>query len=353
MTEKRRISNIAILVILGLLAVTLFWMFHGFYLNILLGVVFAVALRPIHRMLTTKLWDNKRIAALLTIILTAVLVFVPLMMLGQMLATEAINVGKSASANFTTLDRNLDNLVESINKESSKRLGKNDLVKKEDIVSFVQSKATSFGENLIGFFGNFISIIASLIILFMTIYYTLVEWDSLKTYVHDNSPLTDHATHQLIERALSVIRAAIRGNILMIFIQAIIGGVGLFIFGVKPVILLASLYGICSLVPTIGTGTVWIPSVVFLALSGNPIAALGLTLWNVAVVGTLDNFIMPALVKKGASLHPFLVLIGVFGGISMFGLVGFIVGPTLIALTLVSIELLHDTTSNVFQIEQV
>jgi len=342
--HKFRSSAIAGTAFLLFFVYVLYQMFHGFYVNILLGVVLAIALRPVHTKITKHLFGKKKLAALATILLTVLLILLPLFFLLQSLANQAIRVG--GNTKLEGLDQTLDKAIVQINNIYEEKTGKKDLVKKDDVIKFVQNKATLLGAAILGILTNFFSLIAGSIILMMTIYYALVEWEGMREYINKYSPLSPVATKKLSTRALAVVRAALKGNLVMIFVQAVAGGVGLAIFGVKPALLLGALYGLASLVPTIGTGTVWIPSVAYLVITGNYPAAIGLAIWNMAVVGSLDNFIMPALVKKGARLHPFFILIGVLGGLSLFGLVGFIIGPTIIALTLVSIELLKEGGDN-------
>ncbi len=335
-------SSVISFLLLLLFTFIIYKMFEGFYLNILLVLVLAVALRPLHKDISASLWGSKRWGAAVTIVLTLLLVLLPLFILLQFLAAEAVEVGKNAD--FYTIEKYMDDAINNVNAAIEERTGRPDTLKKEDVTGFIQAKATSFGQTLLGVLSNLFSMIASVVILLMTIYYTLVDWDNLKKYIYRYSPLTDKATRMMSARTLAVIRAAIRGHLVMILVYAIGGWVGFLMFGVPSPVLLGAIYGVASLVPVIGTGVIWIPSVIYLLISGNIFAALGFALWNMAIIGSLDNFIMPAVVRKGASLHPFLILIGVFGGISLFGIVGFFIGPVIIALTLVSVELFKENS---------
>jgi predicted PurR-regulated permease PerM len=341
--QKRIVeSSFISFLLLSIFLFIVFQMIRGFYLNILLGVVLAIFLRPVHLKLTSLLKGRGKLGAIATILLTVILILIPLIFLVQLLANEAISIGRNTK--FDGLEQSLDKVIEQVNYIAKERTGASEFLKRQDVINLIRSKSTLFGQSLLGILGNFFSVIASLIIVFMTIYYTLVDWEKIRDYIYRSSPLSVTSTRKMAIRALAVVRATIRGNMVMICVQAFAGGLGLYMFGIKSPILLGALYGLASLVPTIGTGTVWIPSVAYLVLTGHYFAAIGLALWNMAIVGSLDNFIMPALVRRGASLHPFLILVGVLGGISLFGLVGFIIGPTIIALTLVSIELYKENS---------
>lgn len=336
-------SSVTSFLILILLCFILYNMFKGFYLNILLGLVLAISLRPLHVHLTRFLWQSKSLGAFASIIFTITVILIPLLFLGQLIAYEAIDI--SRTTNLNGMGQSLNRVIDEINVLGLETFGTEEVIKKTDVMNFVQSKASEIGYGLLGRISNLFSVIASSIILLMTVYYALVDWERMRDYIYRFSPLTDNATKRLAYRGLSVVRAAIKGHIVMIFVYAAFGGIGFAIFGLRSPLLLGALYGVGSLVPAIGTGIIWIPCVVYLALTGNYVGALLLALWNMLIVGSLDNVIMPALVKRGARLHPFLILIGVLGGLSMFGLVGFIIGPTLIALTMVTIELFKENSS--------
>lgn len=341
--QKSIISIISALFFLLVFGFIFFNMVYGFYLNILLGLVFAIALRPMHYRISKLFRGRKRVAAIITILIVSFVILIPVAILLNVIANEALKFGnRNVGEDLALLEEKYDKSIDAINEKFEEWFNQKELLKKEDVTEIIKNSARNVGNEVIGYFTNLFSVIASSVILFMTIYYTLVDWDSLRNYIYKYSPLNEVATSRLASRTLSVVRAALKGNIIMIFVQGIAGGVGLWIAGMDYVLLLATLYGLASLVPVIGTGTIWIPSVIFLALSGNIFAAIFLALWNMLLVGSLDNFIMPMLVKKGARLHPFFVLIGVLGGISVFGLVGFIIGPTIIALLFVSIEMLKE-----------
>jgi len=91
---------------------------------------------------------------------------------------------------------------------------------------------------------------------------------------------------------------------------------------------------VLSVIPVLGSGIVWAPAAVILASTGRPAAGIGLAVWGLLVVGTIDNFLRPRLVGRDTKMHDLLVLLSTFGGLAMFGLVGFIVGPIVAALFL-------------------
>lgn len=102
-----------------------------------------------------------------------------------------------------------------------------------------------------------------------------------------------------------------------------------------------------ALIPSVGTSIIFVPAVLYLIFQGNIVFAVGLTIWGMLAVGLIDNLLGPYLMSRGNTLHPFLVLLSVLGGISLFGPIGFIIGPVVVSLLMVLLELytLHISSS--------
>ena len=118
-----------------------------------------------------------------------------------------------------------------------------------------------------------------------------------------------------------------------------IATIGFYIFGVPEPLLWGAFTVVAALVPTVGTSISLIPAVVYLAVTGNSGAAIGLTIWGVVAVGLIDNFLGPKLIGGSTKLHPVLVLIAIIGGIQLFGILGFLIGPIIMAIFIAMLEM--------------
>ena len=110
------------------------------------------------------------------------------------------------------------------------------------------------------------------------------------------------------------------------------GIVGIWIFGIPNATLWGSIAAIAALIPSVGTSLVVLPGVLYLFLFGERFAALGLMIWGMTAVGLIDNILGPHLMKRGIAIHPFFILLSVLGGLGLFGPVGFLIGPLILAL---------------------
>ena len=145
-------------------------------------------------------------------------------------------------------------------------------------------------------------------------------------------PMTTEDRELLAERAISTIRATVRGSFLIALVQGSLTGIGLAVAGVPGAIFWGAIATLLSIIPMIGPPLIWVPAAIWLFVSGEPIAAGGLAVWGAIVISTSDNILRPILVGKDAKMSDLMVLISTLGGLTLFGAVGIIIGPVIAAL---------------------
>ena len=128
------------------------------------------------------------------------------------------------------------------------------------------------------------------------------------------------------------IGSVVKGNFTIAFIQGFLTTIGFTIFAVPNAILWGTAAAIASLIPSVGTSLVFAPAVILLFINGEVFSSVGLLLWGALAVGLIDNFLGPKFIGRGMKLHPLLILFSVFGGLALFGLIGFILGPIILSL---------------------
>jgi len=164
------------------------------------------------------------------------------------------------------------------------------------------------------------------------LYYLLKDGKKLTKAVITYSPLADKYDKQILEKLSIAVNSVIKGSLLISIIQGILAGIGFWIFGVPNPALLGAATVIASLIPAVGTAVIILPACFYLFLTSHFLAGIGLLLWGLLLVGLIDNFLRPKLIEKDIHLHPFLILLSVIGGISLFGAFGFILGPLVLSL---------------------
>ncbi len=304
----------------------MFYLIRPFLSSLVLAVSLAAVFRPIYRRLLQNVKGRKGIAAFLTIFIIVIVVLIPLILLGGLLLSEASTLYASLTLNggsFGTLTHSIDST---------------EVYLQQFIpgISINVAHAAQYGlswtlQHLNTFFSGFLNVLLGTFITLISLFYILKDGGRLKQNFILLSPLRNSYDEQIIEKISAAINSVIKGSLMIALVQGIIAALGMWLFGVGNPILLGALATVASLIPGLGTAVIVIPAILYLFFSGHTGSAIGLIVWGLAVVGLVDNFLNPYLLNRGMKLHPLFILISVLGGISLFGPIGFLLGPIILA----------------------
>jgi len=296
--------------------------FLPFFVPIAIAATVAVMVYPVYHWMEATV-KNKNIAALFTVVLTIIVLLIPLGIIGLLIARETADLYTqitSGQPQFTSIVfRTIEDMI-------------------QRYAPTMQINLTSYaGQSLQWIVGNIQTVFAgtasTILALFLgviTYYYLLKDGKKFIQKLTTLSPLTQAEEKQIIERLQRTINSVVRGSIIIALLQGIVTGIGLAIFGVPNAILLGSIAGIGALIPTVGTAIVIAPVIVYLFVIQDYTAAVGMLIWGSTAVGLIDNLLHPILVGKGMSIHPLFIFFAVLGGIAIFGISGFILGPLVV-----------------------
>jgi predicted PurR-regulated permease PerM len=202
----------------------------------------------------------------------------------------------------------------------------------EKISQAAQTAITTLGESLAFIVANIFSFILSLIIFFFSLYYFFKDGDRITKKFMDLSPLPIKHEKAIFLKFKEVSLAMLFGIFFTAIVQGVMAGIGYVVVGIPNPIFWATATGVFSLVPLIGTAAIWIPASIILLALGNYVGGIGLLLWGMLVVSTVDNFVRPFLIEGRAPVHPLMTFLAVLGGVFAFGLSGIIFGPLILNL---------------------
>jgi predicted PurR-regulated permease PerM len=213
-----------------------------------------------------------------------------------------------------------------------------------------------FTKNIGAIFAGTISFVFSILISILGSFYLFRDGKDFVNWLFLISPLNDTEDKAIFDRVARSIRSVVTGTVLVSMIQGMSAAIGFSIFGIDKAILWGTVGALIGLLPGVGSAGIMVPAVLYLFLSGSTSAAIGLSVWGVISIVIIDNLISPYLMGRGSSLHPFVVLISVLGGISLFGPIGFILGPVFISLFMVLLEIysvyMDDNPNNLSKIKK-
>ena len=320
-------------VVLGLLFL-LFRILQPFLLIFLTAFILTVFLNPLFGYLQQRLRLPKPISAIISIFVFILVVTIPFSIIITLLVNETRDVLAFIQANTGVRNELTQATYGYLNQWgiSTKNI---ELEVNKYVVTSLRFLSTSLTAILSQTFGF---ILNSLLTLLVTFYF-LIRKEAIIQYASSINPLSQSDTQLLVSRSTDVMTATIRGNLIVMAIQALVGGVGFAVFGLSSPVLLGVLYGLASLIPVVGIALVWLPAALYLILSGNLVSGIGLALWAIVSNLLMDNVVSPKIVAGQTRLHPLFILFGVLGGMQLFGLFGIILGPTTIALSFVALEM--------------
>lgn len=166
------------------------------------------------------------------------------------------------------------------------------------------------------------------------LFFLLRDGESVVLRVRKAIPLHVDLKVALIDKFAAVVRATVKGDILVAILQGSLGGLVFWFLGIHAPVLWAVLMAFLSLVPAVGAAIVWLPVAIYLLAIGATWQGLVLIAFGTFVIGLVDNFVRPILVGKDTKMPDYLVLISTISGLQMFGLNGFVLGPVIAAVFL-------------------
>ena len=317
------------------LAALVFFIFRPFLYIIILAAIFAVISQPIYKRMASYTADQQGLAALLTIFVIIVIVFIPLTFLGMQIFQDSRHIYFSL-----TDGGGKDNILRAANLLEAKLqpFSATQLEFSQNINQYFKQGLGWLLQNLGSIFSNVVSFLVNSLIFVFAFYYFLRDGKKIKETAIKLSPLSSDDSEEIFSKLGRAINSVVKGNFFIALIHGAIVMLGFTLFGVPNAIFWGAVSVIVTLVPVVGVALVVAPAILFLLFTNQFVPALGLFLWGVVGVGLFDNFIGPKLVGRAAQLHPILVLFSVLGGIGFFGPIGFLLGPLVLILLFVLLD---------------
>ncbi|MEE1887857.1 AI-2E family transporter [Pseudomonas carassii] len=345
------LQNKALTVLLALVTIAFIWILLPYSGAIFWAVILGILFAPLQRHLLLRFGGRRNLAtatALLTCLLIAVL---PVIVIGALLVQEGaalyqrIESGQLDIAGY--IERGKD-MLPAYAQHFLDRMGMGNLDGLRDKISkwatqgsqFLAGQAFSFGQ------GTFEFLVSFGIMLYL-LFFFLREGAEVARKVRQAVPLPEQQKRRLQLKFKRVVRATVKGNLLVAITQGALGGLIFWALGIPSVLVWAVLMAFLSLLPAVGAGIVWGPVALYFLLTGAIWQGIVLTAFGVLVIGLVDNLLRPILVGKDTRMPDYLVLVSTLGGLAVFGLNGFVIGPLIAALFISSWAIFASTKPQV------
>jgi predicted PurR-regulated permease PerM len=334
--NQRTLQHQVFLILLIAVSCAFGWVLLPFYGAIFWGVVLAILFAPMHQHLLKLVRQRRNLAAAITTVLFFISVFVPLAFIATILLNEASveyekihsgqrDFGAYLQQVMTSLPAWIVDILAKfgVTDISTMKLSFSGAVKQGS--QFIATKAFSIGQLTAEF-------AISVGIMLYLLFFLLRDGSFVAEKIKHAIPLESEHKKQLFGKFATVIRATVKGNVVVAAVQGSLGGLMFWFLDIQGALLWGLFMAVMSLVPAVGAGLIWAPVAFYFLITGATWQGITLTLYGIFVIGLIDNILRPILVGKDTQMPDYVVLISTLGGISIFGINGFVIGPMIAAL---------------------
>ena len=312
------------------------WILWPFYGAILWAIVFATVFAPAHRRLLATTRQNPSMAALATLLLIVAIVLLPLTLTAMSVVREATTLYErieTGELDFGQFISQLRDALPAWATDVLARLGISDLGDVQTgLSSALREGSQLFATQAIAIGQGTARIIISFFLMLYLLFFFLRDGSEIAQRLKDAIPLRTEQKRALFNKFTVVIRAMFKGTILVAVLQGMLGGVIFWLLGIPAALLWGVVMAFLSLLPAVGSALIWLPVALYLLATGAVWQGLVLIAYGVLVIGLVDNFLRPFLIGMDTKLPDYVVLISTLGGIAIFGLNGFVIGPVIAAM---------------------
>jgi predicted PurR-regulated permease PerM len=334
--RNKTLENAFFLTLVLLVTIAFMALILGFLQSLFWAATLAILFHPMYRYGLTLLGQRASLTAALTLLAIILIVILPLSLVGLAVTREAADVYARISSGEINLQKPLQFLRETLPTVTSyldrfgidaQRLQQNLSSAAVSVSQWLASQAFNIGQNALQFGIMFC-------LMLYLLFFFLRDGTLLVNAVMRALPLGDEREQRLFSRFAQVSRATIKGTLVVALIQGSIGGLAFWMLGIKAAVFWGTIMALLSLLPAVGSAIIWGPAALIFIAGGAYIKGLILLGVGILVIGLVDNFLRPILVGRDTRMPDYVVLIATLGGLTVFGVSGFVIGPIIAALFL-------------------
>ncbi|MBL7054499.1 AI-2E family transporter [Candidatus Woesearchaeota archaeon] len=326
-----------------------FFMIMPFLTAILTSLILTYIFYPVYKKVNKKI-KNKNLASFIVTILILVLIILPSFLILNTASKEARSLyefsketffaGKECDIESKEMTCQIKSRIEEFLSIPQVKL---------QVASSVNKAPNFLVEQLLRFIFSIPKIVLNFFIIFFVVFFLLRDEKTFVDKIGNLLPLKKEQKKHIFKRFNDVAFAVIYGSIIVAIIQGTVAGIGYYFAGIRSPLIWALITMFFALVPLVGTAVVWLPASLVLIFSGYAtsntlliVKGVLLLLYGALIVSTIDNLLKPKIIGERAKVHPVIVLLGVLGGLSFFGFIGFIVGPIILGLAVAFIKIYEE-----------
>ena len=331
--KREAVSKLVVVMLVLCISAVFVVMIRKFLMAVLMAGIFSSLAHPFYSRLVRWLGGNRGLASLATLLAYVFVLLIPAGFLLGIVTSQAIKVGQAVTpwvqaqiaepAHFSEFLSSLPfyEQIEPYRDVIYQKAGEAVGATSRFLIDGLSSATLGT-----------VNFVFMLFIFLYTMFFFLSDGERLLNKILYYLPLEDQDERRMLNRFTSVTRATIKGTAVIGVMQGTLAGAAFAVAGIPSAVFWGTIMTVLSIIPGIGSALVWVPAAIILAASGSWLKGVGLAIFCGLVVGSLDNFLRPRLVGRDTEMHDLMILFATLGGLMMFGILGFIIGPVVAAL---------------------
>lgn len=325
---------IAVLIITGFCIYLCWQMMEPFLFSIMWAVVLKIVFNPVHAWLLARIRRPALTAVVSVLVVTAAGVL-PLALIGTALAFQLASLGGTAQDLVKSLlqDPGKSLVLQKALEFARRYVDVDQILAAENIQSVLGSISQPILQGTLRFLGGALGMVANIFLVLFILFYFFRDGDKFRGQFLSVLPLERKRAEELLARTRSIISASVNGVLVIAALQGALGGLMFWILGLPSPLVWGVVMALLAMLPVGGTGIIWFPAALILIFSGHWVKGVILLAFGGLIIGTVDNILRPRLVGGKTGMHDLTIFFSVLGGLKVFGMVGFLLGPVVLAVT--------------------
>jgi predicted PurR-regulated permease PerM len=319
------------------------WILLPFSGAVFWGVVLAILFAPLYRRLLSATRQKPNSAALIALLSILVMVILPLTLIGAALLEQATRVYEMVSSGQLDFGAYFQQIIRALPQWLISLLERFELTDlptlRQKLSDGAAQVSQAIGKQAINFGRYTFDFLVSLTVMLYLLFFLLRDGQALAARIRQAVPLSRKYKQRLFTNFTTVIRATVKGNVLVAMAQGALGGLIFWFLDVQAPLFWGVLMAFLSLLPAVGAAIVWAPVAIYFLVTGAIWQGVVLIAFGVVVIGLVDNILRPILVGKDTKMPDYVVLLSTLGGMALFGINGFVIGPVIAALFIAAWDL--------------
>lgn len=330
--SKHNFNTTFLFLLLGLVGYGTYLLFKPFLVALLLAFILSQLFKNWHKKLTKVFWKKDYLGSFATCSLILLIIIIPLILISGLILTEATQLYEVIQKNhFAEMFAPSEMVVPgtSIRIETSQL---HQIIGTDWIVGGMKNAGTILAVIVKSAYQGTSQLFFMTFVMFFSLYYLFKDGDWILRKIMDLSPLKNKQEKNLIKKFIEISRATLKGTLVIAVIQGTLTGLLFALLGMPSSALLGVVTVFFSLIPLLGPVFVWAPAGIIELLIGNIWSGIIIIVFGTLVISLVDNILRPKLVGDDSGLHPLLIFLSTFGGLAIFGIIGFLIGPIIVAM---------------------